>query len=115
MHGSTFGGNPIACSGALNILSRLDETLLKEVRKKSQYIQDKLQGCKGIKNITGMGLMLGLEVEKPAKEVVNQCLEKGVIVLTAKSKIRLLPALNIPYPLLDRALEVLKEVCGEEV
>lgn len=109
MHGSTFGANPVAAAGALSILSRLDDTLLEDVKKKSDYIVKELNGAEGIKSVSGMGLMLGIETEKPAKEVVNALLEKGVIVLTAKTKVRLLPALNIPFELLEKAVALIKE------
>ncbi len=109
-HGSTFGGNPIAAAGAVNIISRIDETLLESVREKGQYIQDELSGLEGVKSITGLGLMLGIETSRDAKEIAADCLEKGLIVLTAKNKIRLLPPLNIEQELLDKALYILKGV-----
>jgi len=112
-HGSTFGGNPVCCAGAISILQRLDDAFLQEVERKSKLICDTLAGAKGIKSVSGMGLMLGLETEKSAKEVIAACMERGVLVLSAKSKVRLLPALNIPDELLNKALTVLKEVCAE--
>lgn len=109
-HGSTFGGNPIAAAGAVNIISRIDEALLESVKEKGQYIQDELSGLKGVKSITGLGLMLGIETSRDAKEIAADCLDKGLIVLTAKNKIRLLPPLNIERELLDKALYILKGV-----
>lgn len=111
-HGSTFGANPAVCAGAINILSRLDEDLLSGVRKRSQIIFDALTGASGIKDVTGMGLMIGIETEKPASDVVTACRERGVLVITAKDKVRLLPALNIPLDLLAKALSVIREACG---
>ncbi len=111
LHGSTFGGNPAVCAGAMSIISRIDENLLSEVQEKSELIKAELQGASGIKSISGMGLMLGIETEKPASEIVNACLEKGVLLLTAKNKIRLLPALNIQTKLLKEALGIIKEAC----
>ena len=108
-HGSTFGGNPIACAGAYSIISRIDDNLLKEVKEKSSIIFSELEGADGIKSVSGMGLMIGLETEKDAKEVVTACREKGVLVLTAKTKIRLLPPLNIPKDILMKALTIIKE------
>lgn len=108
-HGSTFGGNPIACAGAISIISRIDDELLSGVRKKSEYIFKELSGAPGIISVSGMGLMIGLETEKDAKEVVAACREKGVLVLTAKTKVRLLPPLNIPDDLLKKAVEIIKE------
>ena len=110
-HGSTFGGNPVCCAGALNILSRIDDALLAEVRKKSEYIVSELSTAKGVKSVTGMGLMLGIETEKDANEVIDYCREKGVLVIKAKTKVRLLPALNIPWEQLKTAIQILKEAC----
>jgi len=108
-HGSTFGGNPVACAGALSILSRIDDALMDEVREKSAYIISELENAPGVKSVSGMGLMLGIETEKPAREVVNACLERGVLALTAKTKVRLLPPLNIPMAELEEAVAILKE------
>ena len=113
LNGSTFGGNPVACAGALSILERLDEELLASVRKKSAYIFNTLQGGKGVKSISGMGLMLGIDCEKDANEIVAKCMEKGVLVIKAKNKIRLLPALNIPMEQLEKAVKILKETIAE--
>lgn len=113
-HGSTFGGNPVCCVGALSILSRIDEELLAGVRRKSEYIINELTGAKGVESVTGMGLMLGIKTLAPAKAVVNAAIEKGVIALTAKDKVRLLPALNIPDELLKTAVETLKNVIAEQ-
>ena len=110
-HGSTFGGNPVCCAGALNILSRIDETLLAEVRKKSEYIIGELSVASGVKSVTGMGLMLGIETEKDANEVIEKCRENGVLVIKAKTKVRLLPALNIPWEQLKTAIQILKKAC----
>lgn len=109
-HGSTFGGNPISCAGGLNILSRIDDKLLDAVKSKSAYIFNTLNGAKGVKSVSGMGLMIGLEIEKDAKEVVAECINRGVLMLTAKDRIRLLPPLNIPDDLLKSAINILKEV-----
>jgi acetylornithine/N-succinyldiaminopimelate aminotransferase len=113
-HGSTYGGNPVCCAGALSVINRLDDALLADVQKKSDYIFSTLSGSKGIKSVTGMGLMIGIETEKNAKDVVMACMEKGVLCLTAKTKVRLLPALNIPMDVLAEAIEVIKSVCEED-
>lgn len=113
-HGSTFGGNPAACAGAINIVDRIDEKLLDDVTKKGNYIKETLIGKKGIKSVSGIGLMIGIETEKPAAEVLEKCRENGVIVITAKSKVRLLPALNIPWEHLQKAVDVIINACGEE-
>ena len=112
-HGHTFGGNPVSCAGGVNILSRLDETLLAGVRERSAYIVEALRGAEGITAVNGMGLMLGLESRKPAREFAELALQKGVLVTIAKDNIRLLPALNIPMDLLQQAVTVLKECAAE--
>lgn len=112
-HGSTFGGNPVSCAGACNIIKRIDDKLLNEVKEKSAYIFSELDGAKGVKSVSGLGLMIGVETEKPAKEVANACIEKGVLVLTAKTKVRLLPSLNIDWDDLKKAIRILKEVIAE--
>ena len=112
LNGSTFGGNPVCCAGALSVINRLDDRFLAEVREKSAYVFEALTGAKGILDVSGMGLMIGIRTEKPAKEVVAACMERGVLCLTAKDKVRLLPALNIPMEVLKQAIHVIKEVCG---
>lgn len=113
-HGSTFGGNPVCCAGALNILSRLDDALLREVSEKSEYIFSEMSGADGVEIVSGLGLMIGIKTKKPAKEVVSECMKNGVLALTAKDRVRLLPALNIPFDLLKKALEILKNACAED-
>ncbi len=111
LHGSTFGGNPVCAAGACHVLSRLTPALLAEVSAKSEYIKNALAGASGIKSVSGMGLMLGLETEKKAGDIVAAAMERGVLLLTAKTKVRLLPPLNITYEELDKAIKVIKEVC----
>ena len=102
------------CSaGAVHLLGRIDDKLLAEVQKKSAAIFAALQGAKGVKSVSGLGLMVGVETEKPAAEVVAQCMQREVLVLTAKGKVRLLPALNIPAEQLAKAIGILADVCAE--
>lgn len=110
-HGSTFGGNPVACAGAISILSRIDDKLLEGVNKKSRYIIDRLSNAEGVKSVSGMGLMLGIETEKDAGDIITQCRKNGVLVIKAKNKVRLLPALNIPDELLEKAVDVIINAC----
>ena len=112
-HGSTFGGNPVCCAGAMSILKRIDDKLLTEVKEKSKFIFDSFCGAKGVLGVSGMRLMVGIKTQKPAAEVVKKCIEKGVLCLTAKDKVRLLPALNIPMDVLKEAVEIIKSVCAE--
>ncbi|MBQ3479402.1 MAG: acetylornithine transaminase [Clostridia bacterium] len=111
-HGSTFGGNPVACAGGVSILSRIDDALLKGVRQRSAYIFEQLTGTPGIEGVSGLGLMIGVKTAKPAREVVMKCIDNGVLFLTAKDRVRLLPALNIPMDLLEKAVAVLKMACA---
>ena len=112
-HGSTFGGNPVCCAGAINVLRRLDDAMLQGVREKSAYIVSELTGAPGVESVSGLGLMLGVKTKKPAGDVIAACREKGVIVIKAKDKVRLLPALNIPMEQLKKAVVVLKACCAE--
>ena len=113
-HGSTYGGNPVCCAGALSVVSRLDEAFLAEVRRKSDFVFSELSRAPGIESVSGMGLMIGIKTVKPAKEVVAACMDKGVLCLTAKDKVRLLPALNIPMEDLEKAVAVIKAVCADQ-
>ncbi len=112
-HGSTFGANPVCCAGACSILSRIDDRLLAEVREKSAYIFDTLGSAPGVSAVTGMGLMIGILPEKKAAaDVVRECMDKGVLCLTAKDRVRLLPALNIPMETLKKAVEIIRAACA---
>ena len=111
-HGSTFGGNPVCCAGALSILSRLDNAFLGEVAEKGAYLRSRFQGAPGIESITGMGLMLGLKTTIPAAQVVAACIERCVLCLTAKDKVRLLPPLSISQKDLAEAADVILAVCA---
>ncbi len=112
-HGSTFGGNPVCCAAALSVIERLDDAFLESVKDKSKYVFDALDGAKGVKNISGMGLMIGLETERPVADIIADCREKGVLVLSAKTKVRLLPPLNIEEKQLEKAIAILKEVLAK--
>ena len=112
-HGSTYGGNPVCCAGALSVIERLDEAFLAEVQAKSEYVFSALKDAPGIESVSGLGLMIGIKTSRPAKEVVMACMEQGVLCLTAKDKVRLLPALNIPMDTLKEAIDVIKSVCNK--
>ncbi len=112
-HGSTYGGNPVCSAGAISVISRIDDSLLNDVKRKNKLVHDTLAGKKGIVSINGMGLMIGIETEKKASDVVKECIDRGVLCLTAKNKVRLLPALNIPDELLVKALNVICDICSE--
>ena len=98
---------------AISVIDRIDDALLSEVKAKGQYICEALTGAPGVLSISGMGLMVGIETTADAKAIAKECLNRGVVVLTAKNKVRLLPALNIPRDTLKKAVGILKEVIGE--
>jgi acetylornithine/N-succinyldiaminopimelate aminotransferase len=98
----------------LTVINRLDESFLSEVKEKSGYIFGELCGAEGVERVSGMGLMIGIKTTGNAKEIVNECINQGVLCLTAKDKVRLLPPLNIPMDSLKKAIEVIKSVCKEK-
>lgn len=112
-HGSTFGGNPVCAAGAVSILSRIDDALLAEVEAKGAYLRHAFEGAKGVLSVSGLGLMVGVETVRPAAEVVKECMARGVLCLTAKNKVRLLPALNIPVETLHEATEIILDVMAK--
>ncbi len=114
-HGSTFGGNPVACAGAYNIVKRLDDEFLKSVEEKHDYIINELSGAEGVVSITGSGLMLGIETKKDVNEVLKKCQENGVLPIKAKTKLRLLPPLNISFEDLEKAVGIIKNAMREEL
>ncbi len=109
-HGSTFGGNPISAAAACNVFSRLTPQLLEGVNERNSIIVNALKDLDGVEEISGLGLMLGIKCKKEAKEIMLGCLEKGLMVLTAKDKVRLLPPLNIDIETLTKGLNILTEV-----
>lgn len=112
-HGSTYGGNPVCCAGGVSIIGRLTDDFLAEVQKKSAYVFESLTNAPGIESVTGLGLMIGVKPVAPAAEAVKACMERGVLCLTAKNKVRLLPALNIPMEDLKFAVETIRTVAAE--
>ncbi len=108
-HGTTYGGNPVACAGAVEVLERMDGAFLKEVEEKGAYIKKGLEELPQVKEVSGMGMMLGVEIEgKKAADVVSDALADGLMILTAKDRVRMLPPLTITYEELDEGLEILK-------
>lgn len=110
-HGSTFGGNPVCCAGAVSIIERIDDKLLSGVKERSEYIIKELSSANGVEGITGLGLMLGVKTTKDVNEVISTCRDLGVLVIKAKDKLRLLPALNIPFDQLEKAIDIIKKAC----
>lgn len=114
-HGSTFGGNPIACAGGLAVLERVtSDGFLDEVTEKAEYIRKKLEDCSEVESISGIGLMIGITLKtKKASDVVKKALENGLLILTAKEKVRLLPPLTIDRDEIDKGIEILKQILEE--
>lgn len=109
MHGTTFGGNPIVCSGANYVLDRIDDEFLKEVSEKGEYLRSELLKFDEVDSVSGLGLMIGIKLKtKTAGDVVKEGIKRGLIMLTAKDKVRLLPPLVITYEEIDKALSILK-------
>ncbi|MEG0978404.1 MAG: aspartate aminotransferase family protein [Oscillospiraceae bacterium] len=114
-HGTTFGGNPVICAGSIEVLKQIDNTLLNEVLDKGEYIRTKLLDVEEIQEIRGMGLMLGIKLKTlDAKEVAKTCVANGLLILTAKSLLRMLPPLTISYNEIDKGIEILKSALTEE-
>lgn len=114
-HGSTFGANPVSCAGANAVLAKIDDAFLAEVKRKGEKLQKALAALPKVKSVSGLGLMIGVEFEEGTKaaEIVAKCIEKGVLFLTAKTKLRLLPPLIINDEQIEKGIAVLKEVLGE--
>ena len=107
-HGSTFGGNPVCAAAALYVQDRLTDELMAEVAQKGEWVRAELTQLPGV-TVSGRGLMLGVESGKPASALVSDLLARGVVTLTAKTKLRLLPPLTIPWPDLKQAVSIIKE------
>lgn len=112
-HGSTYGGNPVCSAGAISVIERLDDVFLAEVKKKGAYIKSFFESIDAVESVSGLGMMVGVKTKYPSGDIVKKCMEKGVLLLTAKDKVRLLPALNISKELLTEALEIIKSVIEE--
>lgn len=114
-HGSTFGGNPLACAGGCVVVDRcMSDGFLEEVTRKGEYFRQKLSAFKGVKSISGLGLMIGIEPEsKNAADIMTAAADNGLLVLTAKSKVRLLPPLTISYEDIDKGLSILEKLFAE--
>ena len=111
-HASTFGGNPICCAGGLAVMKKLNsEGFLDEVTKKGEYFRKKLSEIPEVESVSGIGLMVGIRLKtKKAADIVKQGLENGLLLLTAKDKLRLLPPLTITYEEIDKGMEILERL-----
>lgn len=113
-HGSTFGGNPVICAGGIEILNRMDGGFLEEVRAKGDYLKTEIEKMPHVVSVAGMGMMLGIKLDRDVKPIVNKLMENGLLVLTAKHKMRLLPPLNISQKELEKGLAIMREVFENE-
>ena len=114
-NGSTFGANPVCAAGALSILSRLDRETLDGVKERGSYIRERLADVNGVKSVSGLGLMIGVELECDAGAVITRLIEDGVLALKAKTKLRLLPPLNIPMNILSEAMDKIVNAINAEM
>lgn len=114
-HATTFGGNPVICAGAIEVITRMDEKFLEDVRKKGDYLREKILKMPNVTGISGMGMMIGVELRDGVKssDVVTSGLDTGVLLLTAKTKVRLLPPLTISYEEMDEGLEAFKKALAK--
>lgn len=113
-HGTTFGSNPVVCAGANYIIDTVNTPeFIEEVNKKGAYFKEKIEKIKGVKSVRQQGLMIGIEVEGNAGDIAKKCTENGLLVITAKTLLRMLPPLNIKYDEIDEALAILKKVMEE--
>lgn len=113
-HGTTFGSNPVVCAGANYIIDTVNTPeFIEEVNKKGAYFKEKIEKIKGVKSVRQQGLMIGIEVEGNAGDIAKKCTENGLLVITAKTLLRMLPPLNIKYEEIDEALAILKKVMEE--
>lgn len=113
-HGTTFGSNPVVCAGANYIIDTVNTPeFIEEVNKKGTYFKEKIEKIKGVKSVRQQGLMIGIEVEGNAGDIAKKCTENGLLVITAKTLLRMLPSLNIKYEEIDEALAILKKVMEE--
>ncbi len=110
-HGSTFGGNPVVCAGGIEVLNQVcNEAFLSSVTTKAEYLKERLLSMPGVTGVSGLGLMIGVTVAEglDAREVANRCVENGLMILTAKTKLRIMPPLNITMNEIDRGLDILR-------
>ena len=115
-HGSTFGGNPVCCAGACAVLDTLSQKdFLANVCAKGDALAESVLDMPHVVSVTGAGLMCGVELEEgvSARDIAQKCLENGLLVLTAKQKLRFLPPLTISNSELEKGIDILSKVLSE--
>ena len=116
-HGSTFGGNHVVCAGGIEVLKQVyNETFLSNVSDKGTYLKERLMAMPEVVDVSGLGLMLGVTLAKglDARKVASRCAESGLLILTAKDKLRIMPPLNITKEEIDRGIDVLRKCLSEQ-
>lgn len=115
-HGSTFGGNPVVCAGAIEVINQVcNEKFLSDVKSKARYLNEQIVSLPGVIEVSGLGLMIGISIEEElnAQAVAKRCVENGLLILTAKKKLRILPPLNITFDEIDRGVSILRQCISE--
>lgn len=114
-HGTTFGANPVVCAGANYVVDKIsDEKFLGEVENKGAYLEQKLKAVENVKNVRRMGLMIGIELcDGDAHDIAAKCVENGLLIITAKKLLRMLPPLTITYEEIDEAVKILEKTLKE--
>ena len=116
-HGTTFGANPVVCAGANYVLDKVaNDEFLNEVNKKGEYLEEKLLKLEEIKSVRRMGLMVGIELKNgDAHDIAVKCVENGLLIITAKDLLRMLPPLVIAYEEIDEAVQLLEKTLKESI
>ncbi len=115
-HGTTFGSNPVVCAGANYVMDTVNnEAFMGEVNKKGAYIKEKVSEIKGVNSVRQQGLMIGIEIQGNAGDIAKKCAENGLLIITAKTLLRMLPPLNITYEEIDKAISILTKVMEENI
>lgn len=113
-HGSTFGANPVVCAGANYVIDTVStEAFLQDVREKGDYLEQQLRTIPAVKNVRRMGLMVGIEIEQDAHDIAVKCVQNGLLIITAKDVLRMLPPLTITKENIDEAITILKNTLEE--
>ena len=108
-HGTTFGANPVVCAGANYVIDTVaNEEFLNRVNEKGAYLETKLRELPKVKNVRRMGLMVGIEIDGDAHDIAVKCVENGLLIITAKNLLRMLPPLTITEEEIDEAVKILK-------
>ena len=113
-HGTTFGANPVVCAGANYVIDKIsDEAFLNAVEEKGAYLEKKLLALDEVKSVNRLGLMVGIEIDGDAHDMAEKCVANGLLIITAKALLRMLPPLTITAEELDEAVTILEKTLKE--